>query len=198
MQELNVPCHAFPVITRPLVCYVAFSACKRPAESQTLKVHPVTNTENTCLCCPRTPRWRFFFFFLVPSDVTTTKWTNPWGSSHTHTHTHSALSFLSHATPRSFAGTHTHSALSFLRLRVCGEQPGCECMRVLRLSSAVSRCLADPTQQPGNDTSNPAHTVRSSSLKGRSSEPRNVPPIRHPDPRSILICLSLLVSFSGC
>ena len=41
VQPLKVPCHAFPVITRPLVCYVAFSACKRSAESQTLKVHPV-------------------------------------------------------------------------------------------------------------------------------------------------------------
>jgi len=39
---LKVPCHAFPVITRPLVCYEA-SACKRSAESQTLKVHPVAN-----------------------------------------------------------------------------------------------------------------------------------------------------------
>ena len=40
---LKVPCHAFPVITRPLVCYVACSACKRSVESQTLKVHPVAS-----------------------------------------------------------------------------------------------------------------------------------------------------------
>jgi len=39
--SLKVPCHAFPVITRPLVCYVACYACKRSAESQTLIVHPV-------------------------------------------------------------------------------------------------------------------------------------------------------------
>ena len=42
-KMLKVPCHAFPVITRFLVCYVAFSACKRSAESQTLKVHPVAS-----------------------------------------------------------------------------------------------------------------------------------------------------------
>ena len=40
---LKGPCHAFPVITRPLVCYVAFYACKRSAESHTLKVHPVAS-----------------------------------------------------------------------------------------------------------------------------------------------------------
>ena len=38
---LKVPCHAFPVITRPLVCYEGFYACKRSAESKTLKVHLV-------------------------------------------------------------------------------------------------------------------------------------------------------------
>ena len=40
---LKGPCHAFLVITRPLVRYVAFSACKWSAESQTLKVHPVAS-----------------------------------------------------------------------------------------------------------------------------------------------------------
>ena len=30
-----------PVITRPLVCYEGFYACKQCAESKTLKVHPV-------------------------------------------------------------------------------------------------------------------------------------------------------------
>ena len=39
--NLKLPCHAFPVITRPLVCYEGFYACKRSAESKTLKVHPV-------------------------------------------------------------------------------------------------------------------------------------------------------------
>ena len=43
MCALKVPCHAFPVITRPLVCYEGFYACKRSAESQTLKVHPVAS-----------------------------------------------------------------------------------------------------------------------------------------------------------
>ena len=43
VKGLKVPCHAFPVITRPLVCYVAFYACKRSAKSQTLKVHPVAS-----------------------------------------------------------------------------------------------------------------------------------------------------------
>ena len=42
-MTLKVPCHAFPVITRPLVCYECFYACKRSAESQTLKVHPVAS-----------------------------------------------------------------------------------------------------------------------------------------------------------
>jgi len=41
--HLKVPCHAFPVITRPLVCYEGFYAYKRSAKSQTLKVHPVVN-----------------------------------------------------------------------------------------------------------------------------------------------------------
>ena len=40
-SELKVGCHTFPVITRPLVCYEGLYACKRSAESQTLKVHPV-------------------------------------------------------------------------------------------------------------------------------------------------------------
>ena len=40
---LKVPCHAFPVITRPLVCYEGLYACKRSAKSQTLKVHPVAS-----------------------------------------------------------------------------------------------------------------------------------------------------------
>ena len=40
---LKVPCHAFPVITHPHVCYEGFYACKRCAESQTLKVHPVAS-----------------------------------------------------------------------------------------------------------------------------------------------------------
>ena len=40
---LKVPCHAFLVITHPLVYYVAFYACKRSAKSQTLKVHPVVS-----------------------------------------------------------------------------------------------------------------------------------------------------------
>ena len=43
ISVLKVPSHAYPVITRPLVCYVGFSACKRSAKSQTLKVHPVAS-----------------------------------------------------------------------------------------------------------------------------------------------------------
>ena len=46
-SDLKVPCHTFPVITRPLVCYEGFSACKRSAKSQTLKVHPVASTTLT-------------------------------------------------------------------------------------------------------------------------------------------------------
>ena len=34
---LKGPCHAFPVITRPLVCYEGFYACKRCAESKPSK-----------------------------------------------------------------------------------------------------------------------------------------------------------------
>ena len=40
---LKVPCHAFPVISRSLVCYEGFYACERSAESKTLKVHPVAS-----------------------------------------------------------------------------------------------------------------------------------------------------------
>ena len=47
IQYLKVPCHAFLAITRPLVCYVAFYECKRSAESQTLKVHPVASKSLT-------------------------------------------------------------------------------------------------------------------------------------------------------
>ena len=43
ITEKKGPCHAFPVITRPLVCYEGFYACKRSAESKTLKVHPVAS-----------------------------------------------------------------------------------------------------------------------------------------------------------
>ena len=42
-KTLKVPCHAFLVITRSLVCYEGLYACKRSAESQTLKVHPVAS-----------------------------------------------------------------------------------------------------------------------------------------------------------
>ena len=34
MSLLKLPCHAFPVITRALVCYEGFYACKRCAESK--------------------------------------------------------------------------------------------------------------------------------------------------------------------
>ena len=34
---LKERCHAFPVITRPLVCYEGFYACKRCAESKPSK-----------------------------------------------------------------------------------------------------------------------------------------------------------------
>ena len=40
---LKGPSYAFLVITRRLVCYVACSACKRSAKSQTLIVHPVAS-----------------------------------------------------------------------------------------------------------------------------------------------------------
>jgi len=100
------------------------------------------------------------FSFLSIVTIPRSKWSNPWSSSHTHTH--SALSFLSRGSVDLHSQFATHS-------RVCAQAEFC----------AVSQ---DPTQQPGNDTSNPAHTVRSSSLKGRSSEPCNVPPTRHPDP----------------
>ena len=55
--------------------------------------------------------------------------------------------------------THTHP------------QPGWEFVCVLRLSSAVSCCFADPTPVSQLTLSTP-----------RSSEPHNVPPTRHPDP----------------
>ena len=84
------PCHALPVVTRPLVCYVALSACKRSAESQTLKVHPVASKTLTqkrpVYAAPERLVGDFSFsivFFL--GMVTWSKWTNPWSSSHTHT-----------------------------------------------------------------------------------------------------------------
>ena len=36
-QNLKLPCHAFPVITRPLLCYEGFYACKWCAESKPSK-----------------------------------------------------------------------------------------------------------------------------------------------------------------
>ena len=47
LTDLKVPSYAFLVITRPLVCYVALSACKRSTNSQTLKVHPVASKSLT-------------------------------------------------------------------------------------------------------------------------------------------------------
>ena len=91
--SLKVPCHAFPVITRPLVCYEGFSACERSAESQTLKVHPVASKTLTqkrpVYAAPERLVGHFLFqfsifFFREPIDVTTTPpWigpngTNPW------------------------------------------------------------------------------------------------------------------------
>ena len=46
-SRLKGPCHAFLVITRPLVCYEGCSAWKPSAESQTLKVHPVASNTLT-------------------------------------------------------------------------------------------------------------------------------------------------------
>ena len=57
---LKGPCHTFPVITRPLVCYEGFYACKRCAESQTLKVQPVASKT-----LPKTPRWRYVIVHLI-------------------------------------------------------------------------------------------------------------------------------------
>ena len=37
MKNLKDTCHAFPVITHPLVCYEGFYACKRSAESKPSK-----------------------------------------------------------------------------------------------------------------------------------------------------------------
>ena len=44
---LKVPCHAFLVITRLIVCYEGFYACNRSAKSQTLKVRPVAGKTPT-------------------------------------------------------------------------------------------------------------------------------------------------------
>ena len=49
LHALKVPCHAFPVITCPLVCYEAFSACKRSAKSQTLKYTLYTHKLFVCV-----------------------------------------------------------------------------------------------------------------------------------------------------
>ena len=109
------------------MCYEGFYACKRSAESQTLKAHPVASKTLT----QKRP------VYAAPERLV--------GDF--------SFSIVCLQTPSQAAG-------------VC----------VFGLGFAVSRCLADPTQQPGNDTSNPAHTVRS------SSEPCNVPLTRHPDP----------------
>ena len=73
---LKVPCHAFPVITRPLVCYEGVYACKRSAESQTLKVHPVASKtliqKRPVNAAPERLVGDFsfsIFFFLGRSDV---------------------------------------------------------------------------------------------------------------------------------
>ena len=137
----------FRLLPVPL-CYVAFSACERSAKSQTLKVHPVaskTLTQKIPICCPRTPRWRFLFFnqFLPEySDVNIprSKWTNPWSSSHTpQPYLFSAAEFLRHTQSLSLIFSapwiSTHSSP---HTHVC----------VLRLSSAVSRCLADQETTP--------------------------------------------------
>ena len=68
-KTLKVPCHAFPVITRPLVCYEGFSACKRSAESKTLKVHPVASTTLTQSMLPQNASLEISHFPLFISWV---------------------------------------------------------------------------------------------------------------------------------
>ena len=146
--NLKVPCHAFPVITRPLVCYVAFSACKRSAKSQALKVHPVASKTQKIPVYAAPERLVLYFFFL---SIVTWPYPGPNGPIRgaPHTHTHPYL-FSAWTQPETARHGETQPELS------------------LSTHTNSLSCLADPTQQPGNDTSNPAHTVRSSSLKGRT------------------------------
>ena len=106
-------------------------------------------------------------------------WTNPRTSSHTHTlggtlrglllrgAGHCELVWGQRDTAELSLGTHTNS------------QPGCGCV-----SGWVSLCLAVSQTPRSNQETTPVFqlTVHSSILKGRSSEPRNVPSTRHPDP----------------
>ena len=93
------PCHAFPVITRPLVRYEGCSACKRAAESQTLKVHPVESKtltqkdlsllpQNASLDISLSPLFTSWVLWRVNTQINNKwpdwpKWTNPWSPSHT-------------------------------------------------------------------------------------------------------------------
>ena len=172
---LKLPCHAFPVITRPLVCYEGCYAYKRSAESKTLKVHPVaskTLTQKTCLCCPRTPRWRFLFFHLFLSG-------NQNGPIRGAPHTPGGVGTISvhfQLTGSPLVGnrrvgiaekcspqTHSHSGYKPFSYSISSHTYcfyfGCECLCVLRMSFA---CIAVPKTCP-------------LLAADRSSEPRNVP-----------------------
>ena len=74
------------------MCYEGFSACKRSAESQTLRVHPVaskTLTQKRPVYYAAPERFVgdlsfsiVFFLGMVYGDVPIPKWTKPW-SPHT-------------------------------------------------------------------------------------------------------------------
>ena len=152
-----------------LLCYVAFSACKRSAESQTE-------------CCPRTPRWRFSFsivFFREPSDLTTIQMDQ---LVQMDTHTHSAsLIFLSCSSADFSAWTQPETAGHGEWVCVC--------------SSAELRLGLVPQTPRSNQETTPASQL---TLSAPAASPTTSGQHGTQTPCSILICLSLLVSFSGC
>ena len=151
-------------------------------------------------CCPRTPRWRFsfsIFLFREPSDVTTIQMDQ---SAELLTHTHSAsLSCSSadfsawtqpetagHSEARPGPGPSTHT----------DPRPGCGCVCVLRPSSGrASPCPAVPQTPRSNHETTPASQL---TLSAPAASPATSRQHGTQTPPSILICLSLLVSFSGC
>ena len=162
---LKVPCHAFPVITRPLVCYEGFYACKRSAKSQTLKLHPVASKTLTqkrpVYAAPErlVGDLSFSIVFLEPRS----------GETVAHLHCRCAA----------FGGAGARGAS---QMGVLQHPPP---------SRVHSRCLADPTQQAGNEPSSQSpHFAAASRAPSRQHGTQTL--------HSILICLSLLVSFSGC
>ena len=159
------------------MCYVAFYACKRSAESQTLKVHPVASKTLTqkrpVYAAPERLVGDFSFsicFFREPSDVMRfpePKWTNPRSSSHTRTFSvhfqltgspidlHRApwlvideLGSRRNALRRPILTAFINLFSYSISSHTYRFYFGCECLCVLRTSFALYRCIAEPETTP--------------------------------------------------